>query len=53
MDEHDKERCNGGPWLNKTIFHILRGPIFEELFVTASQNRNDTMCGLHADDKCT
>ena len=26
----------------------LHGPIFEEFFITASQDRCDIMCGLHA-----
>ena len=42
------ECCTGGPWFNKTIHRHLHGPIFDELFFTAHQDRYGWMCGVHA-----
>ena len=51
VDDNFIECCTEGPWFNQTIFQILHGPIFEELFVTARQDRYYLMCDLHAHDK--
>ena len=34
------------------MFKSLHGHLFEELFVTARQDRFDIMCGLHNYEKC-
>ena len=49
--EHDEEWCKGGPWFNGKICQNIHGPLFEELFFTARQDRYDLMCGLHTYDK--
>ena len=48
VEEHFIDWCSGGPCFNETSFFNLHGPIFEEFFVTAFQDTNDLMCGLHA-----
>ena len=48
VDENYEEWCAGGPWFNETICQSLHGPLFEELFVTACQDRYYLMCGLYA-----
>ena len=48
MDENNEKCCTGGPWFIGTIFQSFHGPLFEQLFVTAHQNRYDIICGLHA-----
>ena len=40
--------CTGGTWFNWEICHNLHGTVFEELFVTAREDRYDIMCGLYA-----
>ena len=45
------EWFTGGLWFNDTIYQSLRGPLFEEFFVTARQDSYGLICGLHAYDK--
>ena len=52
VDENYEEWCAGGPWFNETICQSLHGPLFEELFVTAHEDRYYIVCGLYAYDQC-
>ena len=47
-DEKFAHWCKGGIWYNKTIRNNLHVTVFEDLFVTARQDRYQLMCGLHA-----
>ena len=51
FEEHFSEWCTGGPWFNETICWNLHGNIFEELFVTARQDRYKLKGGLHDNEK--
>ena len=51
VEETFIEWCIGGTWLYETIFWDLHGPISEELFVTAHQDRYDLICDLYAYNK--
>ena len=51
VDEYFREWCRGGPYFNQIICKNLQVPIFEGLFVTASQCKYDLICGLHTHDK--
>ena len=51
VEEHFIEWCTELPRFNGIIFRNLHGPIFEELFVIARQDRYDLMCGLYAYNK--
>ena len=51
VEEHYIEWCTVVPWFKQLFFQNLHVPTFEEFFVTASQDRYDLMCRMHAYNK--